>query len=147
MLGPGLGNGSFQKLNSKRSWFRLETNIFALSFRNSKYSYRKKKPIFYVRKLQTYTLEHTHLDKDAQLWSKILANNIQNVSKAFFTTPSPIHLSLKVSVVCPPPVYQTFNPLFYCHVPQISWHGPPTNFALQIQTQGDFAFAVYGPKH
>lgn len=39
MLGPGLGNGSFQKLNSKRSWFLLEINILARSFRNSKYSY------------------------------------------------------------------------------------------------------------
>lgn len=43
MLGPGLGNGSFQKLNSKRSWFLLEINILARSFRNSKYSYRRER--------------------------------------------------------------------------------------------------------
>lgn len=48
MLVPGLGNGSFQKLNSKRSWFLLEINILARSFLNSKYSYRteKNKDIF-----------------------------------------------------------------------------------------------------
>lgn len=43
MLGPGRGNGLFQKLNSKRSWFRLESSIFALSFRNSMYSWGKMK--------------------------------------------------------------------------------------------------------
>lgn len=45
MLGPDRGNGSFQKLNSKRSWFRLESSIFALSFRNSMYSWGKMKKL------------------------------------------------------------------------------------------------------
>lgn len=64
--------------------------------------------------MQRYTFANTHIDKN------VLGNNIPNVSKAFFTTHSPIYLSLKVSVVWPPPVYQTFNPLFYSHVSYIS---------------------------
>lgn len=56
MLGPGRGNGSFQKLNSKRSWFRLESNIFALSFRNSMYSWGKmKKLTTNKRNLKTFS--------------------------------------------------------------------------------------------
>jgi len=37
MLGPVLGAGSFQKLNSRRSWLRREINILLLSFRNARY--------------------------------------------------------------------------------------------------------------
>lgn len=42
MLGPSLGTGSFQKLNSSRSWFLRDNSILPRSFLYSVNSYPEK---------------------------------------------------------------------------------------------------------
>lgn len=98
MQGPGLGKGSFQKLNSKRSWFRLETNIFALSFRNSKYSWRETKNTFNEkeRSIQRYAVQCISF---VLVWIKIMQNQ-DKIKSHFKYQLSLWHLCTEYPTVC-----------------------------------------------